>query len=322
MTASLRAMLRFGSLYGRLESARQEYTDALALVFGVGLHPLTQDQETGRHFDLVIADSSALPGGDSAGLNPNCLTLGGTPRHPTIATDALRAELDLDRQPVDIRLVVLRDDVPFPALCVHFGVIIHKILFYLDRVILHAAAVQVDGVVSLFVGDKGAGKSTTCLALARAGGTVLGEDQVILRRSGARYLVSGGDERSRVTERTERHFFPEPLAVPARDFAGTMKKEIRTGAFFRSEPFRDFPPHRLLFPRVDGRFQLRPLKGQQALRRMLAYNGHFQRFEGARDQADFLDFLAGFITTVSCWELSLSDDLTQLDLLAETLRSA
>ncbi len=322
MTASPRAMLRFGSLYGRLESARQEYTDALALVFGVGLHPLTHEEEAGRHFDLVIADSSTLPDGDAAGLNPNCLTLGGTPRHPTIATDALRAELSLDRQPVDIRLVVLRDDVPFPALCVHFGVIIHKILFHLDRVILHAAAVQVDGVVSLFVGDKGAGKSTTCLALARAGGTVLGEDQVILRRSGARYLVSGGDERSRVTERTERHFFSEPLAAEARDFAGTMKKEIRMGAFFRSEPFRDFPPHRLLFPRVDGRFELRPLRAQQALRRMLAYNGHFQRFQGAQDQADFLDFLAGFVATVSCWELSLSDDLTELDSLAERLRSA
>ena len=93
------------------------------------------------------------------------------------------------------------------------------------------------------------------------------------------------------------------------------------GDFFRSEPFRDFAPQRLLFPRVTGQFQLRRLKAQPALLRMLAYNGHFQRFGGARDQAEFLDFLAGFIATVSCWELDLSDDLTQLAQLSGTLRS-
>jgi len=322
MTAPPEMMLRFGSFHGRLAARRKEYTDALALVFGVGLHPLTPEQDATRQFDLAIDESSALSAGGPVPVsNSNILTLGGTSERPTIATDALRAELRLDRQPVDIRLTVLRHDVPFPALCVHFGVIIHKILFRLGRVILHAAAVRIDGEVCVFVGDKGAGKSTTCLALARAGGTVLGEDQVILRKSGADYLVSGGDERSRVTERTERHFFAEPLAVPARDFAGTMKKEIRMGDFFRSEPFRDFAPQRLLFPRVTGQFQLRRLKAQPALLRMLAYNGHFQRFGGARDQAEFLDFLAGFIATVSCWELDLSDDLTQLAQLSGTLRS-
>lgn len=323
MTTSSPAMLRFGSFHGRLMSARQEYTDALALVFGVGLHQLTAEQDARRHFDLVIADSSTLVADTDASAAPlNSLTLGGTRERPTIATDALHAELRLDRHPVDIRLTVLRSGVPFPAMCVHFGVVIHKILFHFDRLMLHAAAVQVEDEVCLFVGDKGAGKSTTCLALARAGCTVLGEDQVVLWRSGAGYLVSGGDERSRVTERTERHFFVEPLAVPARDFAGTMKKEIPMKDYFRSEPFRDFPPRRLLFPQVTGRFELRRLKAQAALRRMMAYNGHFQRFEGARDQATFLDFLAGFIATVSCWELTLSDDLTELDTLVEKLRNA
>ena len=223
---------------------------------------------------------------------------------------------------MDIRLTVLRSDVTFPALCVHFGVIIHKILFHCDRLMLHAGAVRVDDAVCLFVGDKGAGKSTSCLALARAGGTVLGEDQVVLWRSGGKFTVSGNDERSRVTERTERHFFVEPLPITPRDFAGTMKKEIAMRDYFKSEPFRDFPPHRLLFPRVTGEFSLRRLSSQAALRRMMAYNGHFQRFAGARDQAAFLDFLAGFIASVSCWELTLGEDLSELDTLATRLRDA
>ena len=312
-------MLRFGSFYGKVESERPEYLDALAVVFGVGLHPLPEDQVAGRHFDLRI---SAAPLSDSgSSIRENQLSLGGTRERPTISSDALHAELELDHHPMAIRLSVFRDDVPFPALCVHFVVMVHKILFYLERVVLHAAAVETDGAVSVFVGEKGSGKSTTCLALARAGGTVLGEDQVVLRRSDGHYLVSGGDERSRVTERTERHFFAEPLAVAARDFAGTLKKEIRMGEFFRSAPFQDFVPSRLLFPRVSDKFDLQELKPQQALRRLLAANGHFQRFAGARDQAAFLDFLAGFVSGVSCWELSLSEDLHDLDRLAEQLSS-
>lgn len=92
--------------------------------------------------------------------------------------------------------------------------------------------------------------------------------------------------------------------------------------YFKSEPFRDFAPRRLLFPKVTGTFSLTPLSSQAALRRMMAYNGHFQRFAGARDQAAFLDFLAGFISEVSCWELTLSDDLHDLDTLGERLRDA
>ena len=312
----MRGMLRFGSLYGRVESERPEYLDALAVVFGVGLHPLLEDQIAGRQFDLRITAVTDPP---APLIRENQLSLGGTPRQPTITSDALHAELELDRHPAEIRLRVFRQDVPFPALCVHFVVMIHKILFLLERVVLHAAAVEVGGEVCVFVGEKGSGKSTTCLALARGGATVLGEDQVVLRRSEGRYMVSGGDERSRVTERTERHFFAEPLAVPARDFAGTLKKEIRMGEFFRSAPFQDFVPRRLLFPKVSERFELRPLKSQQALRRLLAANGHFQRFEGAHDQTAFLDFLAGFVAAVTCWELSLSDDLHQLDHLAQRL---
>jgi hypothetical protein len=311
-------MLRFGSFQGRVVSSQEQYLDALRLVFGAGVHPPNQNPNAGRQFEMVIEDAP-IPAG-SAVSDSNVLTLGGTPTCRRITTDALRAELEPDRDPVPIRISVLRDDISFPALSVHFVVVIHKLLFLLDRVILHAAAVELDGQVSLFVGNKGAGKSSTSLALAKAGGTVLGEDQVVLRKTGAGYLVSGGDERSRVTEHTERHFFPEPLTVPARDFAGTMKKEVMMRDFFRSEPFRDFPAHRLVFPRVTGQFGLRPLKAQAALLRLMAFNGHFQRFEGARDQAAFLDFLAGFIASVSCWELTLSDDLTNLDQLPGRLR--
>jgi hypothetical protein len=101
-----------------------------------------------------------------------------------------------------------------------------------------------------------------------------------------------------------------------------MKKEIAMRDYFKSEPFRDFTPHRLIFPKVTGTFALTRLSSQAALRRMMGYNGHFQRFAGVRDQAAFLDFLAAFVGSISCWELTLSHDLRDLDSLPGRLRDA
>jgi hypothetical protein len=316
-------LVRFGSLHGRLHVSDPRYLEALGVVFGVALHTLTPALDVTRQFELSVVETPDPEAADDVPDDRlNRLTLGGTATQPVIASEALRAELRLDVQPMEMRLVVLRPGMEFAALCVHFVVIVHKLLFACDRLILHAAAVDLGDGACLFVGDKGAGKSTTTLALARAGGTVLGEDQVALWRSPRGFLVSGNDERSRVTEQTEHHFFAEPLPIAPKDFAGTLKKELKMKDYFRSRPFQDFTPRRLVFPRVVGEFALRPLTSQQALRRMMAYNGHFQRFAGPRDQAAFLDFLAEFIGSVTCWELSLSEDLHDLDGLAERLRHA
>lgn len=316
------ALLRFGSLRGCFRSSRPLYTEEMALVFGAEILPLDGGDPAGERFDMVIEDQSAGLAEPAEPPAPsNGIWLGGTPRAPLVATEALWAEVLLDALPIRIRVQVRQPDLFRPALHVHFGVVLNKILFLLDHVVLHAAAVGVGNAVHLFVGEKGAGKSTICLGLARAGGTVLGEDHVILRRTGTGYLVSGGDERSRLTERTERHFFPDSLPVPARDFAGTPKKEIRMGDFFSSRPYEDFAAHGLHFPRVGSRFALRPLKPQAALLRLMKYTSHFQRFGSGPDQDRFFDFLTGFIGTVPAYEVELSPDLGDLDQLARALSS-
>ena len=310
------ALLRFGSFTGSLGCSNPKYLTALQNVFGVGLS--RQPPPPRPEFELRIVDAP-VPAGSSR--ETNRLVLGGGPLHPTITTDALRVSLALDRVPRQIRIEVLEPDLSLPPLSVHFVVIVHKLLFLLERVVLHAAAVSLNGRTSLFVGEKGVGKSTLCLSLARAGGTVLGEDVVVLRRSAAGFLVSGGDERSRLTERTERHFFPASLAVPARDFAGTLKKEIRRGDFIASRPYQDAPVHRLYFPRITGACRVANLRAQPALLRIMAANGHFQRFAGPADQARFLGWLADFIGTVSSHELELSYDLGELDRFVATLEN-
>ncbi|MEV6780384.1 hypothetical protein [Streptomyces syringium] len=55
--------------------------------------------------------------------------------------------------------------------------------------ILHASAVVRDGQTVLTLGDKGAGKTTTALLLARAGWQLLANDRVFIRPDGDRLLV-------------------------------------------------------------------------------------------------------------------------------------
>jgi hypothetical protein len=314
------ALLRFGSLRGRLRSSRPLYSEEVALVFGAEILSGDGRDPAGERFDLTIEDQPEDRAGPIAPRNG--ISLGGTPLRPVVATPAIWAELDLDADPIGIRVWVRQPDLIRQDLHVHFGVVLNKILFLMDHVVLHAAAVRVRDSVHVFVGEKGAGKSTVCLGLAKAGGTVLGEDHVILRRAAPAYLVSGGDERSRLTERTEAHFFPESLPVPARDFAGTPKKEIRMGDFFSSRPYEDFRAHALHFPRVGSRLALQPLKPQAALLRLMKYTSHMQRFASPADQDRFLDFLNGFVATVATHDVELSPDLGDLDRLAGVLPDA
>lgn len=315
-------MLRFGSWWGRLITEHPEYTDAVRLIFGAEVYPLAPRFGPRPHFDCRIIGPEHGDPTPAAPVPSAGMLLGEDGDRRTVTTEALHAEIRRDRTPTQLVLWVRRPEFPTVELQFHFSVVFHKILFLVDRVILHGAAVRWDDTVNLFVGEKGAGKSTICLALAQAGATVLGEDRLVLKHSEQGFLVSGGDERSRLTERTERHFFAEPLRVTPRDFAGTLKKEIRLGDYFPSRPFEDFPPDRLFFPRVAGRFQLTRLKAQPALLRLMGYTAHYHRFAGSKDQEKFFELLADFIATVPAYQMELSSDLGDLARLGEQLRVA
>ena len=83
---------------------------------------------------------------------------------------------------------------------------------------------------SLFLGGKGAGKSTLCLALARAGATVLGEDHVLVRRAATAwsggFVVSGCDANMRLTAQTEEALLPQPPNGRKAWFGGVLKREF------------------------------------------------------------------------------------------------
>jgi hypothetical protein len=61
-----------------------------------------------------------------------------------------------------------------------------------DVIVLHASAVAIDGQVVAFIGEKGAGKSTTVAALQQRGHELLADDILALRFDGAYYWAPPG----------------------------------------------------------------------------------------------------------------------------------
>ena len=266
--------------------------------------------------DIVVRESD--DDASAAAVPPDGMVVHHAPPVSVIHTEALSVRIDHARTPVHIHVSVRPGERSHYDLCVHLAVVFHKILFLLDRVVLHAAAVRIAGRVAIFIGDRGAGKTTTALALSRAGGTVLGEDHIILRRSADGFLVSGCDERWRVDARTERHFFDSPLPLEAADYAGRLKKEVAVRDV-ASQPFIDEPPAQLFFMRTGARFDITPIpRGLTALRLMEAA-GKLQRFVDADDRLRFLTMISDFVATIAPYALQRTDDLSDLDRLVDFL---
>jgi hypothetical protein len=326
-----RSIIRFGSLTARLHYPRERHGVDVATIFGTSLK--TPSPELLSKVELEIHFTE--PGRDEWPNRPDIPEDGMILRHlpacPEIHTEAISARLERGQTPARIEVAVFEPDMPHFDLCVHFAVVFHKLLFLMGRVVLHAAAVRFQGNVVLFLGDKGAGKSTVCLELARQGGTVLGEDHLILTRildrsslpgsrAAAHFRVSGCDERSRLTSKTERHFFDEPLEGEVRDFAGTLKKEMHAGALFDSLPYTDHPADLLFFSRVGESFRVTELPRQLALLKLMQATGKLQRFVDPMDRSRFLDLLSDFVRTIRAFDLELSDDLGELHRLVELLQ--
>jgi hypothetical protein len=299
---------RFGSLDIRLHAGHRRYVDILPHAFR--LWPVADDA-TAPGVELVAVDGTEpRPPAGQAGDFLRIETEAGTVRVSTAIS-----ELRLDRMttPACARLVVHVDDQQ-DAFVDHYIVMhLQKLLQQMGRLRLHGAAVELGGRTAVFLGDKGAGKSTISLALGRAGATVLADDQIVIRRTDGEVLVSGVDGALRVTEKTERYFFDAPIRVPSADFGGVAKKEVALADHVAASPGVDVVPSDLLFCHVGDHFEIRPLARSEAVRRVVHSVQSLHRFAGPDDQADFLGLVTTFVQSVDVFELELSPDLAELD---------
>jgi hypothetical protein len=227
--------------------------------------------------------------------------------------------VDARANPITARLT-LWPAAQRPEYVDHYVVVnLRALLRILGRVQLHGAASRLGSRTMVFLGDKGAGKSTLTLALGRAGATALADDQLMLRVDGPRVWISGVDGGLRVTAQTEEHFFRAPLTVDAQDFGGLRKKEVPLREHVHAAPGIEHVPDAIFFPRVGEAFELAPIERGVATRRILTAVAPLHRFAGPTDQQAFVRMITALVRAVEVFDLRLSPDLDELERVVATL---
>jgi hypothetical protein len=313
--------LNAGSLILDIASKRSFYPDALAELLCAASPPVAKNSSR-PDAEIVFTESEDFPRRPAVPkvfVPEDGMVIVDSPSAPEVHTETLSVRLLRDRTPARILVSVFNPKMAERDLKVHLSVVLFKVLFLLDRLMLHAAAVDFRGSVGIFLGGKGAGKSTTCLSLARAGGTILAEDRVILKKAGSGFFVSGCGERSRITAKTERHFFSAPLPLEPIDVEGVLKKQFPAGLFFSSMPYRDYPAERIFFNHVGARFRITKLSKGEALINLLRETQAWHRFAGAEDHRRHLRFLRACVEALPAFRLELSPDLGEMEKLAAFL---
>jgi hypothetical protein len=310
--------LRLGDLQCSLTSTHECYARMLAAAYGTALLPEAGEPNPMPDLRIRIFDdtpSARLPSGDR-------LIVRRVPGAVLVESDPMTCEVRTGVRPREIAIAVHDPGLRGDWLAYHFWILFNRALLVLDRVILHAAALAYRTSVALFVGPKGAGKSTIAVALGRAGADLLAEDHLLAWRVDGGTMVSGCNGRMRVTAQTERHFLGGKLGPETIDAAGVPKKEFPAARFFATRPHEARRVDQLFFPHVGGRFAIRPLRRRDALLRLMDINGHMLRFHDTSDYADFLSRLGELFSPLPSYDLELSPCLDDLDRLVEFLDRA
>lgn len=315
--------LALGSWRVHVSASRREYLEALGLLFRQRVAETPPDDPALAGMHLLLLETSAdandllggsgLTDGDTAGwevLGPECRTL---------CTGRFRLTVFTDTSPPRVVVLVREPQYSPRALRDQLFVIVSKILFSFDRFYVHAAAVELNGRVHVFVAPGSFGKSTICLRLARAGATILSEDHVVFRRAGDRFWVSGCQETARVTEKTERFLFDTPLDLEVQEHSGVRKKEFTVADLFSCAPFTDFPFDSLFFNHVGERFVIRDMSRRDAVLRLFYMTRGFLRINDPADLPRYLDYFSRLVEGRRCFDLELSHDLRDLDRLVTFL---
>lgn len=303
--------LRFGSLGVVVDAPRRVYLEDLEAIYCT---PLT-DRASPALVNIEIVEAfGSLP----VKVPPDGMVI--TPEG-ALHTEAMFAQTALGGDEPRVRLTVFAAALPENERRVYLFVLLNKILFWLGYLRLHASAVALDGRASVFIGDRGAGKSSICAYLAGRGAVVLADDDVMLNYSGDGCVVSGCDESMRIMGDAEQHLFGH-LDVPAVSFGGFLKKEIVTADRFAVAPYVDHELSCMFFPRVGERFAMRRLQSSRVVMRLMKTLVPSNRFAGSRDHAQTLNYLADVAARVPAYDLTLSRDFDGLERLFEFLASA
>ncbi len=198
------------------------------------------------------------------------------------------------------------DELRLPLLGVVLGILLHQ----RGRFTLHASAVAVDGGAIAFIGQKGAGKSTTAAALLKRGHALLTDDVLALD------VGESGDIMAYPA-------FPQIKLWPAsaqglgytwsalaRLSDDLDKRAVRSLDAFSRHPL----PLRRIYHLADGStLNAERLRGGRAFAALLSQS-YAPRFLGSRASTPaFFDSLQALVRRVPAYRLQRPHDLAQLD---------
>lgn len=188
---------------------------------------------------------------------------------------------------------------------------------------LHGSAVAIDGRGSVFLGDKGAGKSTTAAALIRAGHPLVTDDIVALDIvDGQTARIWPGYPQVKLTD-DAREALPlagsEEMPSPHPEF-GKHRQRLPGRFDVGSVPLAEA----VVLQRGDA-FQMEALTGLEAVKALMRFS-YVTRFgdrivRGAA-QALHLQQCVAVSKTASVFRLTVPHDLARLDQVVETIREA
>jgi hypothetical protein len=169
--------------------------------------------------------------------------------------------IEIDPAPgVDERLLAL------PLLGPVLGMLLHR----RGHLILHASATTLGGRCAIFVGDKGAGKSTTAAALLEAGHALLTDDLVVLSREmGNAAHVELGFPQLKLSENAAQAVriadaFVEPSVHPA-----ILKRQHRVPSSFATTPI---PARRIYLLQRGETAAVEPLSAKASLLGLMQFS--------------------------------------------------
>jgi len=184
---------------------------------------------------------------------------------------------------------------------------------------VHATALAKDGRGLLIPGASGRGKTTSLIALLRAGYRCLSDDHPLLRANATGLEILAFPAKIDVTERTIE-FFPELKAAKASLSHGVRKRYFYAEDFYpqgQTEP-DSCRPAAIIFPHImDGpKSHLEPLPKSKALEVLLPESLLVYNKEAAGQQFHMLSRL---VEQTDCYQLHFGADILDLPHLIDPL---
>ena len=175
---------------------------------------------------------------------------------------------------------------------------------------IHASLVDRDGSAVMFCGERSRGKSSSCMALARAGWTVRADDRCFVHTRDERVIVWGGGGRVSLRPGAAT-LWPDLAETMERGRSGAAKHLVEAAAIGGHAEAGSVVCGALLFPEVvgEGPHRVEPMPRADALSEMLFTTG----LAAVPDHAALhFRHLTALIEQTPCYRLRLGAEMDDL----------